>query len=113
MEIADSLWHGSSEPVACDRAAVPIKLVQPCPSSDRAFRAVAPGSARTRSSGINDDDCFDLDHEIGSGQTGDADGRAGRGCHAEIAHADVGALLELVEVGGKGVGLDDVRPGSA
>jgi hypothetical protein len=45
--------------------------------------------------------------------TGDADGRAGRGRHPEIAHADIGALLELVEVGNKGVGLDDVGPGGA
>src|SRR5689334_18368251 len=40
-------------------------------------------------------------------------GRAGRGRHPEIAHADVGALLELVEIGDKGVGLDDVAPGGA
>src|SRR5205085_11358036 len=40
-----------------------------------------------------------------------ADGRAGRGRDPEIAHADVGALLELVDVGDKGVGLDDVGPG--
>src|SRR6516164_11568380 len=53
------------------------------------------------------------DHQIGSGETGEADGRAGRGRHPEIAHADVGALLELVEVGDKGVGLDDVGPGGA
>ena len=49
----------------------------------------------------------------GSGETGDADGRAGWGRHPEIAHSDVGALLELVEVGDKGVGLDDVGPGGA
>ena len=60
---------------------------------------------------IDDGDGLDLDHEIGAGETGDADGRAGRGRHPEIAHADVGALLELVEIGDKGVGLDDVGPG--
>jgi hypothetical protein len=49
-------------------------------------------------------------HEIGSSETGDADGRAGRGRHPEIAHADVGALLELVEVGDKGVGLSGRSP---
>src|SRR5262252_6032752 len=80
---------------------------------DRGCGAVAPASARTRSSGIDDGDGLDLDHEIGSGETGDADGCAGRGRHPEIAHADVGALLELVEVSDKGVGLDDVGPGSA
>src|ERR1700747_2671466 len=58
-----------------------------------------------------DPDGLDLDHEIGSGETGDADGCAGRGRHPEIAHADIGALLELVEVGDEGVGLDDVGPG--
>src|SRR5215470_6623604 len=76
-------------------------------------RAAASASARTRFSGVDDGDGLDLDHEIGSGETGDADGRAGRGRHPEIAHADVGTLLELVEVGDKGVGLDDVGPGSA
>src|SRR6516165_6435967 len=76
-------------------------------------RAVAPASGRTRSSGIDDGDGLYLDHQIGSGETGDADGRAGRGRHAEIAHADIGALLELVEVGDKGVGLDDIGPGGA
>src|SRR5690242_9762845 len=73
----------------------------------------ASASARTRFSGIDDGDGLDLDHEIGSGEPGDADGRAGRGRHPEIAHADVGALLELVEVGDKGVGLDDFGPGGA
>src|ERR1700719_3508886 len=71
-------------------------------------RAAAPASARTHFSGIDDGDGLDLDHKIGSGETGNADGRAGRGRHPEIAHADVGALLELVEIGDKGVGLDDV-----
>src|SRR5436853_1176600 len=80
----------------------------------RYFRPrAAPASARTRFSGIDDGDGLDLDHEIGSGETGNADRRAGRGRHPEIAHADVGALLELVEVGDKGVGLDDVGPGGA
>jgi len=79
----------------------------------RGCRAVAPASGRTRSSGIDDGDGLYLDHEIGSGETGDADGRAGRGRHPEIAHADIGALLELVEVGDKGVGLDDIGPGGA
>ena len=64
-------------------------------------QAAAPASARTSFSGIGDGD-------VGSGETGNADGRAGRGRHPEIAHADVGALLELVEIGDKGVGLDDV-----
>src|SRR5262249_54481700 len=83
-------------------------------SLDRACRAAALASAaRTRFSGVDDGDGLDLDHEIGSGETGDADGRAGRGRHPEIADADVSALLELVEVGDKGVGLDDVRPGGA
>jgi hypothetical protein len=67
--------------------------------------------ARTHFSGIDDGDGLDLDHKIGSGETGNADGRAGRGRHPEIAHADIGALLELVEVGDEGVGLDDVGPG--
>ena len=44
---------------------------------------------------------------------GNADGRAGRGRHPEIAHADVGALLKLVEIGDKGVGLDNVGPGGS
>src|SRR5256885_6463050 len=86
------------------------------PSSRHHLRAIAPAapaSARTRFSGIDDGDGLDLDHEIGSGETGNADGRAGRGRHSEIAHADVGALLELVEIGDKGVGLDDVGPGGA
>src|SRR5438552_7012486 len=89
------------------------KSSNPAPSSDRGCRAAAPASARTRFSGIDDGDGLDLDHEIGSGETGNADGRAGRGRHSEIAHSDVGALLELVEVGDKGVGLDDVGPGGA
>src|SRR5215813_1670363 len=71
------------------------------------------GDRPDRFSGIDDGDGLDLDHEIGSGEKGDADGRAGRGRHPEIAHADIGALLELVEVGNKGVGLDDVGPGGA
>ena len=33
-----------------------------------------PASARTRFSGVDDGDGLDLDHEIGSGETGDADG---------------------------------------
>ena len=37
-------------------------------------RAAAPASARTHVSGIDDGDGLDLDHEIGSGETGDADG---------------------------------------
>ena len=81
--------------------------------SVRAGRAAAPALARTCFSGIDDGDGLDLDHEIGSGETGNADGRAGRGRHPEIAHADVGALLELVKVGDKGVGLDDIGPGGA
>src|SRR5438128_6345487 len=76
-------------------------------------RAAAPALARTRLSGIDDGDGLDLDHKIGSGETGNADGRAGRGRHPEIAHADVGALLELVEIGDKCVALDDVGPGGA
>src|SRR5262249_8859099 len=76
-------------------------------------RAAAPASARTRLSGIDDGDGLDLDHEAGSGETGDADGRAGRGRHPEVAHSEVRALLELVEVGNKGVGLDDVGPSGA
>src|SRR6185369_12156791 len=83
------------------------------PSSDRGCRAAAPALARTRFSGIDDGNGLDLDHEIGAGETGNADGRACRGRHPEIAHADVGALLERVEVGDKGVGLDDVSPGGA
>ena len=79
----------------------------------RDTRAAAPALARTRFSGIDNGDGLDLDHEIGSGETGDADGCAGRGRHPEIAHPDIGALLELVEVGDKGVGLDDVGPGGA
>jgi hypothetical protein len=46
-----------------------------------ACRAAAPASARTSFSGIDDGDGLDLDHEIGSGETGNADGRAGRGLH--------------------------------
>jgi hypothetical protein len=42
MKIADFLWPGSREPVACHRAAVPIEIVQPCPSPDRGCRAAAP-----------------------------------------------------------------------
>ena len=96
--------------VARGRAAVPI---QPCPASDRVCRAAVLASARTHVSGIDDGDGLDRDHKIGSGKTGNADGRAGRGRHPEIAHADVGALLELVKIGDKGVGLDDVGPGGA
>src|SRR6516225_3889504 len=64
-------------------------------SSDRGCRT---GSWPTCFLGIDDGDRLDLDHEIGCGETGDADGCAGRCRHPEIAHADVGALLELVEV---------------
>jgi hypothetical protein len=64
---------------ACDRAVVPTEIVQPCPSSDRGCRAVAPAWAPTRFSGTDDGDGLDLDHEIGSGETRNADGRAGRG----------------------------------
>src|SRR6266576_1875179 len=53
---------------------------------------------------------LDLDHEIGTGKAGDADSRAGRGCHTDIAHAHVSALLEFVEVSDECVGLDDVSP---
>jgi hypothetical protein len=42
-------------------------------------RAAAPASARTRFSGIDDGDGLDLDRKIGSGETGNADRRAGRG----------------------------------
>jgi hypothetical protein len=49
----------------------------------------------------------------GPARRGDADRRAGRGRHPKITHADVGALLELVEIGDKGVGLDNVGPGGA
>src|SRR6185312_16505900 len=62
---------------------------------------------------IDDGDCLDLDHEIRAGETGDADGRAGRGRDAEVAHADIGAFLKFVEIGDEGVGLDDVGPGCA
>jgi hypothetical protein len=73
----------------------PRKLVQTTATRLRhraaVCRAAAPESARTHFSGIDDGDGLDLDHEIGSGETGNADGRAGRGRHPEIAHADVGA----------------------
>jgi hypothetical protein len=49
----------------------------------------------------------------GPAKRGDADRRAGRGRHPKITHADVGALLELVEIGDKGVGLDNVGPAGA
>ena len=57
---------------------------------------VTPAADPTRFSGVDDGDGLDLDHEIGPGETGDADRRTGRGRHPEIAHADVGALLQLV-----------------
>jgi len=49
-------------------------LVLPLDFKCRDTRAAAPASARTHVSGIDDGDGLDLDHEIGSGETGDADG---------------------------------------
>src|ERR1700752_3741292 len=110
--------HGPSrgaatEPLVACFADPRIWLAGPPPPTTSPGPASAQAEARTRFSGINDGDGLDLDHKMGSGETGDADGRAGRGRHPEIAHADVGALLELVEVGDKGVGLDDVGPSGA
>jgi len=47
---------------------------------------------------IDDGDSFDLDHEIGTGEAGYADGRAGWGGHTKIAHAYIAILLEFVEI---------------
>src|SRR5271166_5692895 len=72
---------------------------------------LAGGSRPT--SRIDDRHRLDLDHEIGTGEAGDADSRAGRSRHAEIAHAYITALLEFVKVGHERVGLDDIGPGRA
>ena len=59
---------------------------------------------------IDDGDSFDLDHEIGTGEAGYADGRAGWGGHAKIAHADIATFLKFVEISDEGIGLHDVGP---
>jgi hypothetical protein len=59
---------------------------------------------------IDDGDSFDLNHEIGAGQAGYADGRAGWGGLAKIAHADIATLLKFVKISDEGIGLYDVGP---
>jgi hypothetical protein len=58
-------------------------------------------------------DHLDLDHRLGLGEAADLDRRAGRTTHPEISHAHVRALRERLVVGDEGVGLDNIRPGSA
>ena len=61
-----------------------------------------PAGLRLR---VYDGDCFDLDHEVGTGEAGYADSRAGRGAQAKIAHAHIATLLEFVKIGDDRIGL--------
>src|SRR5437660_196547 len=73
----------------------------------RAARGDERGSVAWRPSSIHHRDHLDLDEEVGVGQPADLDGGARRQ-RAEVFHADVGVLEELLDIGDVGVRLHDV-----
>src|SRR5689334_4530684 len=79
----------------------------------KAYTGVPSPYLGNASAEVLDGDRFNFDHQIRVRQASHLDGRAGRKTHAQIVVADVDVLKELVDVGHKCCGFDEMGESNA